>query len=57
MANRNDRLTLLACNRKMNILKYYAVFSALFSYYFPENSLDDHKYDQDYAVNEGIIYG
>ena len=52
-------LNYIALSRKIHILNFYAVYSAFCALYYEYNTgnTDYIKYDQDYAVNNGIIYG
>lgn len=59
MISKDYRKWLMNClsNRNIDIIKFYAVSSAWFVIYFNDYNKTDSKYDQDYAVNNGVIFG
>lgn len=48
----------LAMSRIIDPIKYYAIISAIYTHYYEDWFTHlDVKYDQDYAINNGIVFG
>lgn len=43
--------------RVIEAVSFFAVFSAWLAHYYSERAIREVQYDQDYAINNGVVYG